>query len=170
MPPIVTGVAPTTSDPGLTGPPFVSDKRLYLTRDGKVVGEEDPDRYELLVAEGGQLPLARARELGLAGEPASAPRAAENSGEADSLRQRVAELEAELSNSPAEVHALRQRVAELEAGRGTPRAMAPAPTDPPMPAETKAEEARSTRGADVSPPRAETRSPAPAEPKGGRKG
>lgn len=54
---------------------FTATERLYLTADGKrVVKGDDPARHELLVVEGGTLPVARAKELGLVGD--AAPREA----------------------------------------------------------------------------------------------
>jgi hypothetical protein len=47
------------------GDMFTSDKRLYLDGEGNVVGADDPKRKTLLVGEGGQLPMAKAREHGL---------------------------------------------------------------------------------------------------------
>jgi pyruvate/2-oxoglutarate dehydrogenase complex dihydrolipoamide acyltransferase (E2) component len=44
---------------------YISDKRLYLDKDGKVVDENDPNRTTLLVPAGGRLPTERAEELGL---------------------------------------------------------------------------------------------------------
>lgn len=44
---------------------WTADRRLYLDKDGKVVEADDPNRASLLVAEGGQLPLADAKRLGL---------------------------------------------------------------------------------------------------------
>ena len=45
--------------------PYIADRRIYLDRDGKVVEENDPAKHSLLVGEGGTLPEARARDLGL---------------------------------------------------------------------------------------------------------
>lgn len=55
--------------------PFKADKRYYLNSQGQAVGEEDPDIQSLLVAEGGELPLADARRYGLVQEeePAAEP-------------------------------------------------------------------------------------------------
>lgn len=44
---------------------YVSDKRLCLTADNRVVEWGDIDAKSLLVIEGGFIPEARARELGL---------------------------------------------------------------------------------------------------------
>jgi hypothetical protein len=44
---------------------FVSDKRLYLDKDGNVVEEKDPNRLTLLVAAGGRLPMEQAQKYGL---------------------------------------------------------------------------------------------------------
>lgn len=55
-----------------TEPPYTAQERLYLTKDGRVVKEDDPDRHELLAIAGGTLPAARARELGLYDPPAGA--------------------------------------------------------------------------------------------------
>jgi hypothetical protein len=52
---------------------WTSDRRLCLTRDGKVVEDGDPESFELLVGEGGVLPLDRAQNLGLV-QPAEAPK------------------------------------------------------------------------------------------------
>lgn len=49
---------------------FTSEKRLYLTRDkSKVVEEGSEEAAFLLVAEGGQIPLAEAERLGLTKKP-----------------------------------------------------------------------------------------------------
>lgn len=45
--------------------PYVATERLYLDKDGKVVKAGNPNRATLLVAAGGTLPEAQARELGL---------------------------------------------------------------------------------------------------------
>lgn len=44
---------------------FVSDRRLYLDKDGKVVEADDPARASLLVAKGASLPEDVARKYGL---------------------------------------------------------------------------------------------------------
>jgi hypothetical protein len=44
---------------------FVSDKRLYLDKDGKVVGDKDPNKLTLLVSEGGSIPFETAEKYGL---------------------------------------------------------------------------------------------------------
>jgi hypothetical protein len=46
-------------------PTWKSDADLYLTRDGRVVGADDPDRHTVLVGKGKQLRLDVARRLGL---------------------------------------------------------------------------------------------------------
>lgn len=45
--------------------PYTSEKRLYLTADGKVVEEGDPNAATLLVGEGGQLSDEDAEHYGL---------------------------------------------------------------------------------------------------------
>lgn len=45
--------------------PYTSDERLYLDRDGKVVGEDSPDRQTLLVGAGGTLSAEKAKQYGL---------------------------------------------------------------------------------------------------------
>jgi hypothetical protein len=47
---------------------YISDKRLYLDKAGAVVGEKDPTRVELLINEGGKLPIAQAQKYGLLSE------------------------------------------------------------------------------------------------------
>ena len=47
---------------------FTSDKRLYLDKDGKVVGEDSPDRVSLLVAAGASIPMEKAEQYGLTQE------------------------------------------------------------------------------------------------------
>lgn len=45
---------------------YVSDRRLWLTVDGKVVEDDDPDAHTLLTSgPGKKMPEARARALGL---------------------------------------------------------------------------------------------------------
>jgi hypothetical protein len=68
---------------------YVSDKRVYVDRDGKVVDEKDPARHTLVVAAGGSIPHERALELGLVKEgavedgaaPATGDEAATDSGD-----------------------------------------------------------------------------------------
>lgn len=48
---------------------WISDRRLYLTKDGKVVGDKDPNKLTLLVAAGGSIPLADAKGYGLLEQP-----------------------------------------------------------------------------------------------------
>jgi hypothetical protein len=45
--------------------PYRSEKRLYLTADGRVVEEGDPDAASLLVNAGGELDDATAERYGL---------------------------------------------------------------------------------------------------------
>lgn len=51
---------------------YTSNERLYLDADGKVVKADDPNRVSLLVAEGGVLDAATAKQYNL-GQPAPAP-------------------------------------------------------------------------------------------------
>lgn len=44
---------------------FTSDRRLYLDAEGGVVEVDNKSRKTLLVGKNGQIPMARARELGL---------------------------------------------------------------------------------------------------------
>jgi hypothetical protein len=44
---------------------FVSDKRLYLDKNGNVVGEKDKNKLTLLVSEGGSIPFETAEKYGL---------------------------------------------------------------------------------------------------------
>jgi len=44
---------------------WVSPERYYLTKDGRVVGNKDPEKLTLLVAKGGVLPLETAKQYGL---------------------------------------------------------------------------------------------------------
>ena len=44
---------------------FVSNKRLYLDKDGKVVEADDPNRHSLLIRAGGSLPYEEAQKYGL---------------------------------------------------------------------------------------------------------
>ena len=66
---------------------YKADRRLYLNAAGKVVEASDPAKLTLLVHQGGTLPLARARELGLTEAQEQAPKSARE--------QRAAELERE---------------------------------------------------------------------------
>lgn len=50
---------------------YISDKRLYMDKDGNLVDEKDPARHTLVVAAGGSIPRERAVELGLVGEEAA---------------------------------------------------------------------------------------------------
>jgi hypothetical protein len=56
---------------------WTASERLYLTKDGRAVKADDPDRASLLVPAGGTLPLERARELGLVTDAAQAEPVAE---------------------------------------------------------------------------------------------
>ena len=47
---------------------FTSDRRLYLSKEGKVVEHDDPNKSELLVAEGGSLSHEDALKYGLVDE------------------------------------------------------------------------------------------------------
>lgn len=49
---------------------WISDRRLYLTADGQVVGASDPRKHRLLVPAGGALPLVEAQRLGLVADAA----------------------------------------------------------------------------------------------------
>lgn len=44
---------------------YTSPERLYLDSAGNVVKHDSPAKASLLVAEGGTMPMERARELGL---------------------------------------------------------------------------------------------------------
>lgn len=44
---------------------WTADRRLYLNAAGQAVEADDPGRASLLVAEGGQIELERAQQLGL---------------------------------------------------------------------------------------------------------
>lgn len=50
---------------------WTADRRLYLDKDGRVVEANDPTRRTLLVPQGGSLPIAQARALGLVTEEVS---------------------------------------------------------------------------------------------------
>jgi hypothetical protein len=53
---------------------YTSDERLYLDSAGNVVTHDSPAKALLLVAEGGTLPMDRARELGLVKDNTEAKR------------------------------------------------------------------------------------------------
>lgn len=55
----------------LGGPTWTSPARLYLDKQGNVVGAKDPTKHTLLVAAGGEIPLRRAKALGLVGTEAA---------------------------------------------------------------------------------------------------
>lgn len=44
---------------------WTSPERVYLDAEGKAVGAKDPKRAQLLVSEGGRIPLDQAQALGL---------------------------------------------------------------------------------------------------------
>lgn len=48
---------------------WTSPERLCVTADGRVTDQDDPEAVSLLVAKGGQLPIATARRYGLVAEP-----------------------------------------------------------------------------------------------------
>jgi hypothetical protein len=47
---------------------YTSTERVYVDKDGKRVDEKDTNRHRLLVAAGGQIPMADARAAGLLDE------------------------------------------------------------------------------------------------------
>lgn len=49
---------------------WTANRRIYIDQFGNVVHERDPSRRTLLVPRGGQIPLAKAIELGLVENPA----------------------------------------------------------------------------------------------------
>lgn len=55
---------------------WTSDRRLYLDANGAVVEHDDNTKVELLVGEGGTIPMQRAKELGLVGAESKAKAAA----------------------------------------------------------------------------------------------
>lgn len=65
---------------------FVSNERLYLDKDGNVVGDKDPGKLTLLVSEGGTLPMEEAEKYGLVKE--------KGQGEREALEAEDAEAEA----------------------------------------------------------------------------
>lgn len=77
---------------------WTADRRLYLDKDGKVVEADDPNRTELLAAEGVEVPAARARELGLTQDPAQPTPDAE----AEDVKTRQAEREKRKEQAEAE--------------------------------------------------------------------
>ncbi len=44
---------------------YVAEERIYLDKEGNVVGDKDPNKHTLVAAKGAHLPMAQARELGL---------------------------------------------------------------------------------------------------------
>lgn len=44
---------------------YRASERLYLTRDGRIVTEGDPDAHQLFVRAGGYVPFQLARKYGL---------------------------------------------------------------------------------------------------------
>lgn len=63
-------------------PMYTSDRRLYLTRDGRVVEDGDPEAHQLLVGAGGQITAEMARQYGLPEQkPQDAEPAAEEAAE-----------------------------------------------------------------------------------------
>lgn len=87
---------------------FVSDKRYFLTADGRVVEDGDPEAHSLLVGEGGLLPEAEAERYGLKLKEYKAP---------SLLERERAGLEAVEGdpNRQEEARFRRQRIADLEA-------------------------------------------------------
>lgn len=51
------------------GDVYIAPERLYADADGKPVRADDPNRKSLLVAEGAEIPMDRARELGILDMP-----------------------------------------------------------------------------------------------------
>lgn len=86
-----------------------SPDRLCVTADGRVTSEDDPEAESLLVAKGGQLPIAVARRYGLVSDPGetkerksleSKPLARMNKGE---LRAIATEMGLDLEGSNSEL-------------------------------------------------------------------
>lgn len=44
---------------------FVADEDLYRTKDGRIVGEDDPDKLTKVAVKGQRMPMARAASVGL---------------------------------------------------------------------------------------------------------
>lgn len=70
---------------------YTADRRLYVNQDrSRLVEESDPDAYFLLVAEGGGLSDAVARQYGLIEDPKpkeKEPTAAEDESEAKAVKR-----------------------------------------------------------------------------------
>lgn len=104
---------------------YTADRRLYLDKDGKVVEAKDPTRVRLLAPAGGQIPMERARALGLvtdegAAGPAAAPPADdERDDEPGTEGATVAEVleRAEEVEDPAEI----RRLLDSENAQAKPR-------------------------------------------------
>lgn len=65
---------------------WTSDRRLFLTADGRAVEASDPTKARLLVSAGGQIPLAQAEALGLVAPAAPAEPKARGKAPANKLR------------------------------------------------------------------------------------
>jgi hypothetical protein len=64
---------------------FVSDKTLYRTKDGRIVGEDDPDKLTKVAVPGHRMPMARARELGLVTGEGAEAKTVEPTGREDKI-------------------------------------------------------------------------------------
>lgn len=102
---------------------FVSDERLYLDKDNNVVGGDDPSKASLLVAEGGVLPLATAKQYGLVTNVETVPKADHESllVAYNSAQSRINDMAAahdsvvdDLRNKEIDLAAKDTRLADLE--------------------------------------------------------
>lgn len=79
---------------------WTAPERLYLDAAGKAVKADDPTRQSLLVAAGGTLPIARARELGLIHPEVEAALAVLDNPPAVDLDAQAAERKARRGKAP----------------------------------------------------------------------
>jgi hypothetical protein len=86
---------------------WVANRRVFLDANGNAVEANDPTRVELLVPEGGKLPMSRAIALGLAGDKVAQPNPeAIKGGEPATILQGVDKVRAAIEAFDAEMDAV----------------------------------------------------------------
>lgn len=64
---------------------YVAEERLYRTKDGRIVGADDPDRLTLVAVKGQRMTMQRAQSVGLVSADEVAAEPAEASGREDTI-------------------------------------------------------------------------------------
>lgn len=104
---------PVTFTRGRTRGQWTADRRLYLDVEGNVVEADDPARVQLLVAEGGHLPVEEAERLGLLEVPLTPEEMRAQIAEAQGRAER--EIAEAIASRDEEIGRLKARIAQMEA-------------------------------------------------------